>query len=119
MEILRTTKVFYRDKLVFWLLNFSILAILATWGLIGWKQINPDDLAVLHYNIYYGIDILGNSRWLYLIPLFVLILSILDFLAAIFLWTKNRLLSYFLLTTILVINIITLVYLYNIINYNI
>lgn len=119
MEVIRTVKVFYRDRLVFWLLNFSILAIFATWGLLSWKQVNTSELAVLHYNIYYGIDILAHSRWLYLIPLFVLVISILDFLIAIFLWTKNRLLSYFLLTTILIINIIVLVYLYNIINYNI
>lgn len=119
MEIIRTIKVFYKDKLVFWLLNFSVLAIFLVWGLLSWKQINQSELAVLHYNIYYGIDILANSRWLYLIPLFILVISFLDFLLAVFLWTKNRLLSYFLLTTILVINIIILVYVYNIIKYNI
>ena len=118
MSIIRTSKVLYKDKLAFWLANVSILAILATWFMFLFKKIKPDPLAVLHYNIYAGIDALGSWHWLYLIPLIVLVVSIVDFLLAVVLWTKARVMSYFLLVAILLINIFTFLFINNILNYN-
>lgn len=118
MSIIRTSKVLYKDKLAFWLINVSILFILVTWGLFLYKRITPDPLAVLHFNIYAGIDVLGSWHWLYIIPLIVLFVSLLDFVLSVLLWTKVRVMSYFLLTTIGIINIFTFLYLNNILNYN-
>lgn len=118
MSIIRTSKVLYKDKLAFWLANFSVLAILATWIIFLFKRIKYDPLSVLHYNIYAGIDALGSWHWLFLIPAIVLAVSILDFFLAVLLWTKVRVMSYFLLTTILVINSFTFLFIYNILNYN-
>ena len=118
MAFLNTTKVLYKDKLAFWLLNFIVLFILATWSLFLFKRVQPDPLAVLHYNIYAGIDAIGNYRWLYFFPAIFLLISLIDFLLAVFLWTKQRLYSYFLLIMILLINIFIFLYLFNILNYN-
>ncbi|MFA6307599.1 MAG: hypothetical protein WCS88_02805 [Patescibacteria group bacterium] len=118
MSIIRTSKVLYKDKLAFWLINFSFLSILATWFLFFIKRIKYDPLAVLHYNIYSGIDILGAWYILFIIPVLVLIVSFLDFFLAVLLWTKVRVMSYFLLLTILLINVFMFLFLYNILNYN-
>lgn len=118
MPIIRTSRVLYKDKLAFWLINVSFLFILGNWSLFFIKRIKLDPLAVLHYNIYAGIDTLGSWYWLYAIPLIVLVVSIIDFLLATLLWTKVRVMSYFLLTTIMIINIFTFLFLYNILNYN-
>ncbi|RJP61761.1 MAG: hypothetical protein C4543_02980 [Ignavibacteriales bacterium] len=118
MSIIRTSKVLYKDKLAFWLTNFSVLVILATWIVFLFKRIKYDPLAVLHYNIYAGIDALGPWYWLFLIPGIALVVSLLDFFLAVMLWTKVRVMSYFLLTTILVINIFIFLFIYNILNYN-
>lgn len=118
MAILRSARVLYKDKLAFWLLNFIFLFILATWLLFLFKKVTPDPLAVLHVNIYSGIDVIGNSNWLYIIPAMFFVLSILDICLAIYLWTKNRLFSYLLLITLLFINLVLFLYLFNILNYN-
>jgi len=118
MSIIRISKVLYKDKLAFWLINVSFLSILATWALFFDKRIKYDPLAVLHYNIYGGFDAVGSWHWLYIIPALVLGVSLIDFVLAILLWTKARVMSYFLLTTILVINVFVFLFLYNILNYN-
>lgn len=118
MSIIRTSKVLYKDKLAFWLINVSFVSILATWVLFIVKNIKHDSLAVLHYNIYAGIDTLGSWHWLYTIPLIILVISIIDFLLVILLWTKVRVMSYFLLTAIMIINIFVFLFLNNILNYN-
>ena len=118
MELLRKVKVFYRDRLVFWLLNFSILFILGTWVLFLIKKIEQGPLTVLHYNVYVGIDMFGHSKWLYVIPTSVLVLTLLDIYLAMLLWTKQRIMSYFLLLAALLSHIIMFIYIYNILNYN-
>ncbi|PIR06435.1 MAG: hypothetical protein COV55_04075 [Candidatus Komeilibacteria bacterium CG11_big_fil_rev_8_21_14_0_20_36_20] len=118
MQIFKTVKIFYKDRLAFWLVNFSVLFILATGSLFLFKKIIQSPLAVLHYNIYAGIDMIGQWQWLYLIPGIVLVVSILNFILATWLWTKQRIWSYFLLTTILLINLSIFIFLYNILDYN-
>lgn len=118
MSIIRTSRVLYKDKLAFWLINVSLLFTIAVIALFFFKRIKPDPLAVLHYNIYAGIDILGPWYWLWLMPIIIFVVSILDFWLATLLWTKVRVMSYFLLTTIMLINIFMFLFLYNILNYN-
>ncbi|MBT4516899.1 MAG: hypothetical protein HOC78_03305 [Candidatus Komeilibacteria bacterium] len=118
MSIIRTSRVLYKDKLAFWLTNVSFLFILATWALFFVKKIKHDPLAVLHFNIYAGIDTLGPWHWLYTWPAIVLVISVIDFVLAVLLWTRVRVMSYFLLATIMIINIFMFLFLYNILNYN-
>lgn len=118
MSIIRTSRVLYKDKLAFWLINVSFLFIVAIIGLFFVKKIKHDPLAVLHYNIYAGIDILGSWHWLYIMPIIIVAISMIDFLLANLLWTKVRVMSYFLLTTIMLINMFMFLFLYNILNYN-
>lgn len=122
MQIWRSIRVFYKDRLAAWLLNFSVLFILGTWALLLFNKIVKSPLAVLHINIYAGIDVLGHWKWLYIIPAIFLGVAIVDFLLALWLWTRQRVLSYFLLITILLSNIILFLYffyLFNILKYNI
>lgn len=118
MEIVRKIKVFYKDKLASWLINFSALFFAATWTFLLFSKIKKDPLAVLHYNIYAGLDVLGDFKWLYFIPLIVLIISLLDILLASLIFSKNRLSSYFLLTAVLFINAVILFYINYILKLN-
>lgn len=118
MKLLKTAKIFYKDRLAAILLNISILLILATWLLFIFYKTAPDPLTALHYNIYAGIDTLGSWRWLYIVPGIVLLISVIDVILAVLFWTKYRMWSYFLLTTILLINAGVFYYLYYILNYN-
>jgi len=119
MLLIKTIKVLYKDKLSFWLLNVSLLLIISQCFLFIFKKVVKSEIAVLHYNIYSGFDVLASSNWIYIIPSIVLVLSILNFFLTTYFWKRQRIFSYLLLTTILLLNTMVFIYLYNIINYNI
>lgn len=119
MAILRSAKVLYKDKLAFWLTNFSLLFILSAWSVFLFKRVKPDPLAVIHVNIYSGIDVIAGHNWLFIVPAIFLAVSILNFWLAILLWTRSRLSAYLLLSTVLFINLALFLYLFTILNYNI
>ncbi|MFA5126560.1 MAG: hypothetical protein WC465_00985 [Patescibacteria group bacterium] len=113
-------KVVYKDKWSAWLINLSLLITLMVWVLffIRLKDLAFTNLAALHYNIYSGIDLLGSWHWLWGIPLAVLFLSIVNFIVSVVLFAKRSVLSYWLLATIFLSQMMMLIYLYNILNYN-
>ena len=118
MHWLSNIKVFYKDRLNFWLLNVTGLFVILTWSLFLFKKIAKSDLAVLHYNIYFGFDKIGHWQWLYFIPLIVLAGSIVDFYLSFYLLHKRPIWSHFILTAVALINFMVFLFLYNIINYN-
>ena len=118
MHLIKTAKVFYKDRFSFYLINFSLIIILATWFLFLLKKVAKSPLSVLHYNIYFGFDVLGSWSKLFIPPLLVLFLTILNLFLAIYFWTRHRAWSYFLLTLILLSNIVIFIFTFNILNYN-
>ena len=118
MATLKNIKVFYRDWLNFWLLNFTVLALVATWTLFLFKPFEKGALAVLHYNVYFGFDVVGNWRWLLIIPGIAFLLSIGNVSLAIYLWTKQTIWSHILLTVTFLLNIMIFIFIFNILNYN-
>ena len=118
MSSFKNIKVFYKDWLNFWLLNLTALVLVATWTLFLFKPLARSPLAVLHYNIYFGFDIVGHWSWLLIIPAIILALSIVNILLAMYLWTKEVIWSHFLLTITFLLNIMVFIFLFNILNYN-
>ncbi len=112
-------KVFYKDRFNFWLLNASLFLFLLTWSLFLFKSFKPSSLAILHYNIYFGFDVLGHWRWLFLIPGISFLFSVLDIYIASVLWTKQAIWSQFLLLTVLLLNFAIFIFLLNILSYNV
>ena len=51
MYLIKTAKVFYKDRFSFYLINFSLIIILATWFLFLLKKVARSPLSVLHYLI--------------------------------------------------------------------
>jgi len=118
MHLIKTAKIFYKDRFSFYLINFSLLIILATWVLFFIKKVDKSPLTILHYNIYFGFDVLGSWSKLFIPPLLVLFLTILNLFLAIYFWTRHRAWSYFLLTLILLSNIVIFIFNLNVLNYN-
>jgi hypothetical protein len=115
---LKNFKVFYKDRLNFWLLNITALLIVAGWVLFLFKPIAHSPLAILHYNVYFGFDVVGNWIWLILTPALALLFSLINVLLAVYLWTKQTVWSHFLLTLTFLVNFMVFIYLFNILNYN-
>lgn len=93
---------FFRNKIVLWLLAFSFLFNILNWIFISIFINHLDGDIILHYNVYFGVDSLGDWRRVFILPIIGLILLALNaFLADYFYRNKERIASYVLLITAL------------------
>ncbi len=111
-------KVIYRDRWSFWLINSSVFFLLAIWALFFYAKIAHSPIASLHYNIYSGIDLLGDWLWLIYLPAILVLLSIVNFIIATVIFTKRPAFSHLILAYILCSHVMFLTYYYYILNYN-
>jgi hypothetical protein len=66
-----------------------------------------DSLAILHFNVDFGIDLVGDAKKLFMIPLLGLFVSVFDFLLLfVFLKNKNfKFIAYLLLSAAIMVNV--------------
>lgn len=97
---------FFKSHIAIWLLIFSFLANLIDW-LILWIWIEPVEFPIiLHYNVYFGVDAVGDYRQTYVLPLIGLILLLINLLLAMYFYVqKERIASYVLLMGTLMIQL--------------
>lgn len=91
----------------FSILFFSSLTLnILLWVFVLW-QIKPQTEPVyLHYSIYFGIDLIGAYWRLYAIPLSGLIIFLLNGLFSVIIYDKEKIISYFLLVTNALVQIV-------------
>jgi len=87
---------YHSDKIIRPNLFFSLTANLFLWLFLLWQVRNFPESISLHYNIYFGIDLLGLRYQTLLLPALGLIFLVINFLAGLIIFTKERILSYFL-----------------------
>jgi len=100
-----------KNKAIVILTALSLLFNVAAWLAltIKFKQIipaNSDGIVPLHYNVYLGIDLQGNWWRSLLMPLVGLLFLIFNYLLALALFHKKNLISYFLIATNFLLQII-------------
>lgn len=107
-------KTLLADKLSAVLLIILLATNLFSWiGAYSLNRIIGTDLAVLHYNVVFGIDLVGDASRLYLIPLLGLgVLLVNFFLGAILKNNRDRVIATMLLSVALLVNIFCLLALY-------
>jgi hypothetical protein len=72
-----------------------------------------DDLAVLHYNVVFGIDFVGNASQVFITPLIGLVTLLVNaFLGALLLKGQDKILSLMLLSLAIIVNLFCLISLY-------
>ena len=102
------------DRLVRLLLLASFVINAALWAAsILLARALGDGLAVLHYNVVFGIDLIGNSNQMYLMPLVALVIIILyGLLAWYVLYRRERVAVVVLIAAALLCNCYALIALY-------
>lgn len=97
---------YFRSHIIRWLLVFIGVANLANWAALK-IFIQPVDLPIiLHYNVYFGVDMLGDWKNLFLLPSVGLILFLTNFFLSIYFYRrKERIASYLLLMAALMIQL--------------
>ncbi|MDD3487708.1 MAG: hypothetical protein PHF35_05060 [Candidatus Moranbacteria bacterium] len=85
---------FWTDPIIFFTIILAILANLSLWGALYSTVIRSDSPIILHYNIYFGVDAVGNWRSLYSMPALAAILLLLNLILSRFFYYKERTVSY-------------------------
>ena len=89
---------FWNSKIILWLLGLNLASNLANWLIIAIFINHLDGDIILHYNVYFGVDELGNWKQAFLLPIIGIILFALNaVLAAWFYAKKERIASHILL----------------------
>ena len=103
---------------VFNLLNFIYvriyLAVLISVNFLNWMVaifINRNvsqELVFLHYNVNFGVDLIGNAARVYVIPLLGVIIILINFILLIFIHKHSKFIVHLLLSAALIANLFLL-----------
>ncbi len=94
------TWLLFKDN--FFRVNFflSIIFNFLIWAVVAWKFIplvTPGEPLPLHFNIYFGIDFIGEWYKLLFIPLLGIIFIFTNFILADIAYLRDKIVSYFLI----------------------
>ncbi len=86
-----------------------ISLILLNWLFAYTININvSQDLVVLHYNVDFGVNLIGNVKQLYVVPLMGLVVFIINFILSAFLNKQDKFFSHLLLGAAVLVNLFLL-----------
>lgn len=89
---------FFTNDIVQILLITNILLCLLSLGLLGYFVRQEENIIILHYNVYFGVDIQGSWWQAYLFPLASIFFTLLHtFLSYHFYQKSERIASYLML----------------------
>jgi hypothetical protein len=91
--------IFWRDRLIRYATLLAIILHLSQWVLIFVKlmpMVGSIDYLSLHYNIYFGVDLIGSWKRVFVFPAAGLIFLVLNAFIAAGLYKKEKFLSYIL-----------------------
>jgi hypothetical protein len=102
---------YFRSVIVAWLLILSLSANLTNWIILK-LLIQPVDFSIiLHYNVYFGVDLKGGYQQVFGIPLIGLFLFLINVSLSKYIYTRGeRIASYLLLMATLMLQINLIVY---------
>lgn len=101
---------FFRSGYVQWALICSIILNFLGWGIMVYFIRPVDFPIILHYNVYFGVDLIGDWWQAYALPLIGLtVLAINGILGFLFYAQKERLISHVLLLASSVVQIVIVI----------
>ena len=109
---------YWKDKQIMAVLFLSIILNIFIWIFLIQNQKENSHPIILHYNLFFGVDHLGNYEKIYLIPLSGLIIIIVNSILGHLLYLKEKLAAYLLVFIIFIIQIFLLINSYLIIKIN-
>jgi hypothetical protein len=97
---------FFHSALVQWVIIGALLVNLANWGAIAYFIRPVDFPIILHYNVYFGVDVIGAWWQIYFLPLIGLaILSVNTVLGYLFYKQKERIVAHLLILATFIVQI--------------
>jgi hypothetical protein len=89
---------FFESGLVHWVLIGSLIINVLNWGFIAFFIRPVDFPIILHYNVYFGVDVIGPWWQVYSLPLIgLMILGVNTVLGYLFYQKKERIVAHLLM----------------------
>lgn len=97
---------FFHSGIVQWVLIGSLILNAINWGLIAFFIRPVDFPIILHYNVYFGVDVIGAWWQVYTLPLIgLMILLVNTILGYLFYKQKERIVAHLLMMAVVVVQI--------------
>jgi hypothetical protein len=85
---------FWTDPAVFFSLVLALLVNLSMW-IATWRIVQPTDLPIiLHYNVFFGVDSVGDWKNVFLMPTLAAAIFVVNVILSRFFYYKERMASY-------------------------
>jgi len=85
---------FWTDPVIFFSIVLAILANISLWVALFRTVVPTDSPIILHYNIFFGVDAVGNWKSLFFMPTLAAALLFLNLVLSRFFYYKERMVSY-------------------------
>ncbi|OGY45448.1 MAG: hypothetical protein A3A24_02210 [Candidatus Buchananbacteria bacterium RIFCSPLOWO2_01_FULL_46_12] len=89
---------YWSNRLIKFNLLFSLLVNILVWLILVRLIRNFSESIIFHYNIYFGVDLLGNWYEIFWLPASGLFIIFLNFILASLFSEKEKIISYFLVS---------------------
>lgn len=97
---------YFKNQIILWLLVLGFATNLANW-LILRIWVKPVDFSIiLHYNVYFGVDLIGDYQQVFVLPTIGLVLFVINSVLSLYFYhQKERIASYILLLAMFMIQL--------------
>lgn len=96
------TLLIFRDKFFQIALGLSLIINAGIWAFL-YLKFSPlggsENVLPLHYNIYFGVDLIGEWSRVFIMPLVGVIFIVINFLIADIIYLRDKVIGYFLAGT--------------------
>lgn len=93
------SRTFISNPVLMSMLAFALVSNAALWWFVALRNVPAAETIPLHYNIYFGIDLLGPWWYFFILPSAGFVTLVLNCVLAMFLYTRERVASYVLSLT--------------------
>jgi hypothetical protein len=100
---------YWTDPVMFFSLVLAILANAAIWAVIFFTVESTDRPVILHYNIYFGVDYVGDWKAVYAMPALALLIFLVNLILSRFFYYKERLVAYLFAMMALLVQLLMMV----------
>lgn len=83
-----------KNKFASFAFLFSLLSNIAIWLLLYIFIKQSNETTLLHYNIYFGVDLIGNWYNVYLIPLSGIVIILVNYILGAIMYLKKSVIFY-------------------------
>lgn len=98
-------RLYFKDRWIRVTLGLTLGLVVVGFVAVVWGLPKSDSLP-LHYNIFFGIDYLGSWQEAVRVPLAGLVIAICNAIVGVFLWRRDRVISYFLGFATVAVNLV-------------